>query len=196
MSTSEEPKYSVLQSYGDIEIRQYEPKVVAETVVEGERKKASNNGFFILANYISGANTHETKNAITVTQSRQSEKIAMTMPVIQQEVGATMTAPVIQTGAQTAWVVQFNMPMQYTLATLPKPKDSRITIKEVPGNKVATIRFSGFAGDEKMMENEAKLRAYLSHQGIETKGKAIYALYDSPLTLPMFRRNEIMLELK
>lgn len=191
MSKYEESKYSVLRSHCDIEMRQYEPKIVAETVVKGERDKASNDAFSILAAYIFGENT-------PVTQSQQSKKIAMTAPVIQQEAGQdiAMTAPVMQTGDQTAWVVHFIMPSQYTLATLPKPKDSRITIKEVPGNKVAAIRFSGFAGDKKLRENEAKLRAYLSHQGIETKGKVIYAFYNSPFTLPIFRRNEIMIELK
>ncbi|MEH2222741.1 SOUL family heme-binding protein [Nostoc sp.] len=187
MSQTEEPKYCVLQSYDDIEIRQYEPKIVAETVIQTERDRANKAAFSILAAYIFGENTSVTKIAMTapVTQSQPSEKIAMTAPVIQQEAGD-----------QATWAVQFVMPSQYTLATLPKPKDSRITIKEVPSNKVAAIRFSGLAADEQLQENEAKLSAFLARQGIETKGKAIYAFYDSPFILPAFRRNEVMLELK
>lgn len=190
MSQTEEPKYSVLQSYNDIEIRQYEPKIVAETVIQAERDRANKAAFSILAAYIFGENTSVTKIAMTapVTQSQPREKIAMTAPVIQQEAGENI--------ATSAWVVQFVMPSQYTLATLPKPKDSRITIKEVPSNKVAAIRFSGLAGDEQLQENEAKLSAFLARQGIETKGKAIYAFYDSPFILPAFRHNEVMLELK
>ncbi len=190
MSQTEEPKYSVLQSYDDIEIRQYEPKIVAETVIQTERDRANKAAFSILAAYIFGENTSVTKIAMTapVTQSQPSEKIAMTAPVIQQEAGENL--------ATSTWAVQFVMPSEYTLATLPKPKDSRITIKEVPSNKVAAIRFSGLAEDEQLQENEAKLSAFLARQGIETKGKAIYAFYDSPFILPAFRRNEVMLELK
>ncbi|ODH00967.1 hypothetical protein A4S05_31165 [Nostoc sp. KVJ20] len=190
MSQTEEPKYSVLQSYDDIEIRQYEPKIVAETVIQTERDRANKAAFSILAAYIFGENTSVKKIAMTapVTQSQPSEKIAMTAPVIQQEAGENI--------ATSAWAVQFVMPSEYTLATLPKPKDSRITIKEVPSNKVAAIRFSGLAGDEQLQENEAKLSAFLARQGIETKGKAIYAFYDSPFILPAFRHNEVMLELK
>ncbi|MEH2209552.1 SOUL family heme-binding protein [Nostoc sp.] len=190
MSQTEEPKYSVLQSYNDIEIRQYEPKIVAETVIQTERDRANKAAFSILAAYIFGENTSVTKIAMTapVTQSQPSEKIAMTAPVIQQEAGENL--------ATSAWAVQFVMPSEYTLATLPKPKDSRITIKEVPSNKVAAICFSGLAEDEQLQENEAKLSAFLARQGIETKGKAIYAFYDSPFILPAFRRNEVMLELK
>ncbi|MDZ8095358.1 MAG: heme-binding protein [Nostoc sp. DedQUE05] len=189
MSQTEEAKYCVLQSYDDIEIRQYEPKIVAETLIEAQRDRANKAAFSILAAYIFGENTSVTKIAMTapVTQSQPSEKIAMTAPVIQQEARGNIAS---------TWAVQFVMPSEYTLATLPKPKDSRITIKEVPSNKVAAIRFSGSAGDEQLQEKEVKLSAFLAQQGIEPKGKPIYAFYDSPFILPAFRRNEVMLELK
>ncbi|WP_339383572.1 SOUL family heme-binding protein [Oculatella sp. LEGE 06141] len=200
MSQYEEAKYSVLQSQGDIEIRQYEPKLVAETVAQGTRDAALNTAFSILVNYILGENMPATEIAMTVpvTQAAESQKIAMTAPVLQQELGQdiAMTAPVVQRGDRTDWVIQFVMPTQYTLATLPKPNDSRIAIKEVEGNKVAAIRFSGSASDQTIREKEAKLRAYLNHHGIDTQGSAMTAFYDSPFTLPFFRRNEIMIELK
>lgn len=94
MSKYEEPKYSVLQSHGDIEIREYGPKIVAETVVKGERVKANNEAFAILVRYIFGKNIAVTNIPMTVpvTQSQQSEKIAMTVPVIQQEAGQNLAA--------------------------------------------------------------------------------------------------------
>jgi hypothetical protein len=200
MSQYEQPKYTVLQSHDGIEIRQYEPKIVAETLVNGERTDAANAAFSILAGYIFGENTPATNIPMTapVMQTRPGEKISMTVPVTQQAVGQTieMTAPVMQTGNQTTWVVQFVMPSQYTLATLPKPKNPRITLREVPGHKVAAIRFAGFAGNQTLKEKETQLRNYLSHQGIETQGEAIYAFYEGPFTLPMFKRNEIMIELQ
>ena len=181
MSKYEEPKYTLIQSKDNIEIRQYEPILVAETVVKGNQSEAANNAFSILANYIFGANTTTTNIAMTapVTQFQQGEKIAM-------------TAPVMQTGDPTHWVVQFMMPAQYALETLPKPQDSRITIRKIPSRKVATIRFSGVATERTTGENEAKLRSYLNQQGITITAKAVYAYYDGPSTLPMFRRNEVM----
>lgn len=192
MSKSEEPSYTVLQSYVDIEIRQYEPKIVAETIVKAERGKANNDAFGILAGYIFGQN-------ISVSQPQKSEKIAMTAPVMQQAAGEkiAMTTPVTQTGDQksNAWAVQFFMPSAYSMATLPKPKDDRITLKELPGSKMAAICFSGNAADKQLREQEAKLRDFLSQQGIESKGTATYAFYDSPFTLPMLKRNEVMIEI-
>lgn len=185
MGKYEEPKYNVLQSRGNIEIRQYEPMLVAETIVNGDRSDASNRAFSILANYIFGANT-------------SSSDIAMTAPVIQSQQGEkiAMTVPVMQTASRTNWAVQFMMPTKYTLETLPKPKDPGITIKEIPGNKAAAIRFGGFARDQNVRENEAKLRSYLDQQGIEILSEATYAYYDGPATLPMFRRNEVMFTVK
>jgi effector-binding domain-containing protein len=189
VSKTEGPQYTVLQSYGDIEIRQYEPKLVAETVVSGERGKANNDAFGILAGYIFGKNT-------SVTQPQGSEKIAMTAPVLQQaSEKIAMTSPVTQTGDQNRWVVQFFMPSAYSIATLPKPKDDRITIREVSGSKAAAIRFSGNASDKQLQENEAKLREFLSQQGIDAQRTATYAFYDSPMTLPMLKRNEVMIEI-
>ena len=120
--------------------------------------------------------------------------IAMTAPVTQFQKGEkiAMTAPVMQSGTQNHWVVQFMMPAKYTLETLPKPQDSRITIRRIPGRKVATIQFSGVATERATGENEKTLRSYLNQQGITITDKAVYAYYDGPSTLPMFRRNEVM----
>ena len=62
----EEPEYEVLMHYGDIEIRQYDPYVVAEVTVTGE--SADRQAFKILAGYIFGKND-------------ANEKMSMTAPV-------------------------------------------------------------------------------------------------------------------
>jgi hypothetical protein len=200
VSKYEEPKYKVLKSQSQCEIRQYESKVIAETIISGERDRAINYGFSIIADYIFGNNT-STVNAATNSldlRSQPSEKIAMTAPVLQQQVGQeiAMTVPVLQAGDQTAWSVQFVMPSQYTLATLPKPNNPRITIKEIPSSTIGTICFSGSAGEETLRKKEAELRAYLHDLGVEIMGTVTYAFYNSAFTVPMFRRNEVMLELK
>ena len=55
-----------------------------------------------------------------------------------------MTAPVTQvsTGPRT-WRVQFMMPAEHTLQSLPAPKDARVRLRAVPPRQVAVIRYSG-----------------------------------------------------
>jgi hypothetical protein len=53
---SEQPKYDVLESHGAIEIRQYDPTVVAEVEIAGDQKEALETGFRVLAGYIFGKN--------------------------------------------------------------------------------------------------------------------------------------------
>ena len=116
MSNVEQPSYKVLSSTDKIQVREYAPTIVAEVKVQGTRAEAINQGFKILADYIFGNNT-------------ASDKIAMTAPVTQQEkLTIAMTAPVTQQATDNAWIVQFTMPAQYTMDTLPKPNNSEITI--------------------------------------------------------------------
>jgi hypothetical protein len=52
----ESPKYRVVHRLSDVELREYEPYVVAETAVDGDLESAGNRGFRILARYIFGDN--------------------------------------------------------------------------------------------------------------------------------------------
>ena len=80
-SGTERPPHAVIERLGPIEIRRYEARLAAETVVEGPEEEARSAGFRKLAAYIFGAN-------------RPAAKIAMTAPVEQQRIA--MTAPVEQ----------------------------------------------------------------------------------------------------
>src|SRR3954452_3670715 len=71
MSNVEQPKYTVAESHGDIEIRHYAPMIVAETEMAGTREVAIREGFRTIADYIFGNNT-------------VSREIEMTAPVQQQ----------------------------------------------------------------------------------------------------------------
>ena len=44
MSQVEQPAYKVVRSWDDIELRDYQPMIVAEVLVPGERKEAINAG--------------------------------------------------------------------------------------------------------------------------------------------------------
>jgi len=52
VSNVEQAKYAIIESYGDIEIRDYPPMNVAEAEVSGEREKAIGQGFRMIADYI------------------------------------------------------------------------------------------------------------------------------------------------
>ncbi|MEE3289959.1 MAG: heme-binding protein, partial [Pseudomonadota bacterium] len=85
----ETPDYEVVYKDGSVEYRQYEPYIVAETVVKDSSsyRGSSNEGFMRLFRYITGANESQTDIAMTapVQQTPTSEKIDMTAPVQRNE---------------------------------------------------------------------------------------------------------------
>lgn len=202
----EEPAYRVVETSGRIELREYAPFVVAETVVDGELSTASNRGFRAIAGYIFGGNRSVRGDA---------EKIAMTAPVVVEplpDAGApaparapseriAMTAPVtvepqgvsgvdaLATGAR--WRVHFVMPATYTLASLPRPDDPAVVLREVPAERRAVLKFSGFAGEAALRETTAELLAWVDGKGLVVLGAPQLARYDPPWTLPFLRRNEV-----
>jgi hypothetical protein len=181
-SNVETPNYSVSSKSDNLEIREYGPTIVAEATVEGERDKAIQRGFRIIADYIFGNNLSSAKVAMTAPVTQQSsEKIAMTAPVIQQASGKS-------------WNVRFVMPSKYTMETLPKPVNSKVALIEVPATRFAVIRFSGFAGQDSLDEHEAELRAFMAERGLTAASAPQYAFYNAPWTLPFMRRNEVMIE--
>ena len=184
----EEPTYSVVQKTDQFEVRQYAPYLVAEVVVPGPANEAGSQGFKLLGGYIFGKNKGE-------------RKLEMTAPVTQTPVEPPapvkleMTAPVTQAAAPGGFLVQFVMPKGYTLATLPEPLDAKVKLREVPGNRVAVIRFSGSWSQSTYEEQLQKLRSALSAAGMATVGEPVSSRYNSPFSLPFLRRNEIWLNL-
>lgn len=189
----EEPEYTLLSQAGDFELRRYEPQLVAQTWVSGDKKTASRAGFKVLADYIFGNNT---------APSGDSSKISMTAPVTMQPNSddsdkdaqkIAMTAPVNMQQADGQWRIQFTMPKKYTMQTLPKPNNPNITITEIPKQTYAVITFSGLAGSKKVATKTEALRAWMQEQGLPTTGEAQLAQYNPPWTLPFMRRNEILI---
>jgi SOUL heme-binding protein len=56
------------------------------------------------------------------------------------------------------------------------------------------IRFSGTADDTLIKEKVTELRDYAARQNIKVVGEPLLAFYNPPWTLPIFRRNEVMLQ--
>ncbi len=183
----EQPKFTVLRSTEVYEIRRYASHVVAEVVVPGPATQAGNQAFPILAGYIFGKNKGE-------------RRFAMTAPVTQTAATAAvkieMTAPVMQTLASDGFIVQFMMPGAYTLATLPEPLDPRVTLREVPEQTVAAIKYSGTWSQSNYDEHLERLAKALAQAGVETLGEPVYSRYDPPFTPWFMRTNEIWFRVK
>jgi hypothetical protein len=186
--SEESPKYEVLQVEGKKEIRSYSKYIVAKTVVKGDYREAQGEAFRLLAGYIFGKN-------------EKKQSLAMTAPVVQekskQNQKLAMTAPVAQSPTEEGWVMTFMMPSQYKLGDLPTPLDKRVTLEEVPPKTLGVIGYSGSRGQSKNEKKAAELKAWLLSNGkYEIVSEPISAGYDPPWTLPFFRRNEMMFELK
>jgi hypothetical protein len=187
----EEPKYEVRTSQTPFELRHYAPTLIAQTIVEGDMDAASNKGFRLIADFIFGNNL--------AAGSEQAAKIAMTAPVTvePQSSKIAMTAPVTiepQLGSAQQWRVHFVMPSQYTLATIPKPKNSAVTLQELPSKYFVVHRYSGFNTLARVQEKTDEALAWAKQQSLNVIGTPQLSRYDPPWTLPMFRRNEIMVE--
>jgi len=183
-SAIEEPKYNVVRQYDGFEVREYAPYLVAEVVVPGPAEEAGNQGFRILAGYIFGKNKGE-------------RKISMTAPVTQAPAPAKieMTAPVTQAATNGGYVVQFTMPGEYTLETLPEPLDPQVKLREVSGGRFAVIRYSGTWSERNYKEHLEKLERGVEAAGLSTTGSPIYSRYNAPFVPWFMRRNEIWLKL-
>ena len=183
MSNLEKPGYKVIQTEQNIEIRQYEPMIIAEVEVDGKREDAIRDGFRLIADYIFGNNTVERDIAMTApVQQQESQKIAMTAPVQQQSTGRS-------------WQISFVMPSKYSRETLPEPKNDRVRLKEILTKKFVVIEFSGTNSNENVTEHENQLMNYTEANQIKIIGSPKYAFYNAPWTLPFMRRNEVMIEI-
>jgi hypothetical protein len=181
---TEEPKFELISRQDHIELRRYPAFIVAETFVEGDMDAASGKGFRAIADYIFGNNV-----AADSALDKGSEKIAMTAPVTMEPANAASQ------GAKR-WRVHFVMPCTYTLNTLPKPNNPAVQLREVPAKTWAVLSYSGFNTEAGIQQRTDELVAWLAAQKIKTTGSPQLARYNPPWTLPMFRRNEIMLEIQ
>ncbi|XP_057533204.1 heme-binding-like protein At3g10130, chloroplastic [Amaranthus tricolor] len=190
--TVETPKYEVIQSTNDYEIRKYPPSVIAEVTYDpSEMKGNKDGGFTILANYI---------GALGNPQNTKSEKVAMTAPVITQNNAEkiAMTAPVItktdESGEKNMVRMQFILPSKYERAEdAPKPLDERVVIKEEGEKKYGAVKFSGLTSDGVVTDKVEKLKSALEKDGYKVIGDFLLARYNPPWTLPPLRTNEVLI---
>jgi hypothetical protein len=178
-SGTEEPHYTVAETLGALQIRQYGPRIAAETIVASDELASRSEGFKRLAGYIFGANSSRASIAMTapVAQSA-SQTIAMTAPVVQDRTGPG------------EWRIRFFMPAQYTLDTLPRPNDPAVHIVAVPPQTYGVYRYTGSIDATATATARRELLQLLEGSGWAPTGEPVSWFYDPPWTLPFLRRNE------
>ena len=152
---------------GGVEIRDYPAHTLISVEVAGDFDSVGTIGFGPLVRYISGAN-------------QDSRSLAMTSPVLQAPQSTTHT-------------ISFVLPEGESLETAPLPSDSRVTVRAVPHQTVAALRFSGSWSEARALEKARSLVSALSEAGYHALGDVFYARYDPPWKPGIFRRNEALI---
>lgn len=180
----DEPKFKVVEDHGPIQIREYEPMVIAEVELSGSAHEVLDRGFRILADYIFGKN-----------EPRSRYEDALDSPVRAQLKGdkIPMTAPVTAQSTGSVWKISFIMPPGRSLKNLPRPTDERIELIEIPARRVAALRFSGLGAEDTMGKKTKELRDFLDRFHFKTEGEPVYAYFNPPWVLPFLRRNEVQI---
>ncbi len=167
MSRYEQPRYTVVVSRPDYEIRLYESYLAAETIVDGDFGSTGNVAFRRLAAFIFGRNSH-------------SLRMNMTVPVTHQPNG------------DGTHRYRFVMERTYSELSLPRPVDDSVKITRVPAGLYAARSYRGSRSEGRFRRQEAELVAALADAGVELTGTPAVAVYNGPATPPPLRRNEVL----
>jgi hypothetical protein len=163
----ETPKYKVIKTYDEVEVRLYPKMVVAKTnLADKSFDDQGSNGFRTIAGYIFGGN-------------EKNEKIAMTAPVVMN-MGDSAS-------------MYFVMPKSYDKSELPTPNSKNVQIVEVAEKTLAVISYGGFSSDEKIEKHRKQLEVILKKNKIQTKGAYMYMGYNAPWDI-INRKNEVAIE--
>ena len=157
--------------YQTIDVNQiYEIRKYSDRLVIETETSNQNSSFRKLFNYISGSN-------------EKNQEIKMTAPVTQIEKNGNMT-------------MQFYLPSEFDESNVPNPSNSEVKILNMKGGYFAAITYSGRASDKNFLKHKEILENQLKEDNISILSPPIRATYNSPFTLPMLRRNEVMFEIE
>lgn len=180
------------------ELRQYGERFAAE--VQYNKDDQMGEPFRALARYIGVFGTPENEG---------KHSISMTAPVVMEDnnnnkgTKMAMTAPVVtESNDEGTKTMKFMLPAEYNeMSKIPKPTNPDVHIQEIPPQGGAVHRFSGSLSEATNRQVAAQLAEQLTADGLD-RMSVEYVLdhyqywgYNPPFTLPMFRRNEIWVEL-
>ncbi len=182
---TENQPYDVVADRDGWQLRHYPPHLVAEVEVSGSFTDAGSRAFGVLVSFISGNNI-------------ERGKVAMTAPVLQESGPEGAPPPRSEPDADPDAAlrrhrVAFVMPSRYSLATLPVPNDSRITIREMPAQDMAARTFSGRWSERAYREQLTALQHAVAAGGMKVVGPPRFARFDPPWKPSFLRRNEVLL---
>ncbi|KAL9182549.1 hypothetical protein ACHAXT_013201 [Thalassiosira profunda] len=181
----EKPSYAVVKrlpasppSRGCVEVRQYAPYLIAETTVdEPSVREAGRMGFGKCAGYIFGKNRPREKGA-------EAEKMAR-----RRRAGSGGG------GGSGKTKISFVIGSKYDLSTAPKPIDTSVKVKKVPGHYLAARSFPGPPpSDERISKEKEAILQTLEKEGIRAKEKdqtLVYGYHDPVVTPNFLRKNEV-----
>ena len=144
----------------------YEIRKYSDRLVIETKTSNQNSGFRKLFKYISGDN-------------KDKKEIKMTTPVTQTEKNGNMT-------------MQFYIPAEFDESNVPDPNNSEVKVLNIKGGLYAAIVYSGRASESNYVKHKNVLEDQLNEDKISIISKPIRATYNSPFTLPILRRNEVM----
>ena len=170
-SAYESAEYTILESDGRFETREYPDLMMATTKMQFD-SQGEDGSFMRLFRYISGAN-----------ESKQ--KVAMTTPVFME--------PETQDDQGR---MGFVIPKKVSEQRIPEPSNDDVQVRKRHGGRFAVIRFPGRTSKESLGKAEADLREWMKAKGLIGDGDAEFAGYDPPWTPGPLRRNEILIRLK
>ncbi len=190
------------KSESPVELRRYDAMVLVSASMEDEGR---NTAFRRLFNYIAGANEQQAGIAMTApvfmtdetnepdAEPEQGVKIAMTAPVFMTEQNSGDADLVSgMNGASMSFV----MPADFTLASTPKPLDSKLVVSEVKDYRLAAITFNWTLSKSNVAKHTKLLRDWIAKNNLEEIGAPFTAAYNGPMTLPMYRKNEVLIPVK
>ena len=165
-------EFRVIQSYGDFEVREYFPCVIAEVRVSANFSESSSSAFSTLFNYISKGN-------------KSSQKIAMTAPVI--------TAQNEDSSDSMEWCVSFVMPSGSTFDQMPQPNTSQVRLRELGTERCVAKSFRGRATDGHSRKIAKELRTSAAKSGISLSNETRICRFDPPFKPGLLHYNEIVI---
>jgi len=165
---TETQKYELIFSKDNFEIRFYPEAILATVKIDGSYDNFRNTGFGVLAGYIFGGNSENTKIA--------------------------MTSPVRMSTDNNSNTMSFILPSEMEFEKLPNPNNQNIVLHKTTPKFAASVRFSGYANDAGILKYKKKLNEILSQLNLAHSNNFEFLGYNSPYQV-VNRRNEIQVEL-
>jgi len=165
-------EFQVIRTYDDFEVRKYSPCVLAEVKVSADYSSAAGLAFNSLFQYISKSN-------------KQSEKIAMTAPVI--------SARKANKAEEDEWFVSFVMPSGSTFGHLPHPNDSRVILRELDAETCIATSFRGRATEEVSRAKVVFLCAAAARENVALSDETRICRFDPPFKPGFMQYNEVVI---